>query len=55
MSPVPALKDSGELGVPQLPSAAGERFGFHVSTYAELISPTSAARSDKLLRTEAFA
>ena len=41
---LPALKDSGELRGPWLPSSAGERFGFRVSTCDEGISPTNAAR-----------
>ena len=40
------LKDSAELRVPWLPSVAGERFGFRVSTCDEGISLTDAARFD---------
>ena len=49
--------DSAELLLPWLLSAVEERYGFHVSACAEVISPTSAARSDwkqRLLCTEAF-
>ena len=43
------------LLLPWLLSAVEERFGFYVSTRAEVISPTSAARSDwRLLRTSGY-
>ena len=54
-SHLPSLKDLGELREPWLPSGTGERLGFRVSTCDEVISLTSAARSDWkrwLLRTE---
>ena len=49
--------DLAELLVSWLPSAVEEQFGSRVSICAEVISPTSADRSDwtqHLLRAEAF-
>ena len=54
---LPVPMDLAELPVPWLLSAVEERFGSHVSICAEVMSQTSADRSDQrqcLLRTEAF-